>query len=165
MPPSVVRVLVMVAGAAAIAFIASDAGMSLPGGLCVFLLAVPVLWVVGWMTGATFIGRRARHLGRKVATDLDLRGRVERADAQARVEQVRLEIAELGLEVTVRSGESTHRMLYGWQRVGLVRPQADLLYVQCENEMFQLPRSAFSDAAAFEAWAHALQAALWRSLK
>jgi hypothetical protein len=153
----VTRWVVLLAGAAAVAYATQRSGVSLWGALCIFGGALPVLWVAGWLTGA---GLHMRRTVKQFEAQLDsgaLQGQVE---AGGEKEHVAFELLEGGLQVT-RAGRSP--TLVGFQRVGMQRLGPEVLVVNVEGEPFQVPRAAFPDAGAFDAFCLALQGRVWNA--
>jgi hypothetical protein len=152
----VTRWLVLLAGAAAVAFATQRAGVSLSGALCIFAGALPVLWVGGWLTGA---GLHMRRTVKQFEAQLDA-GAPPAQVSEAGGEHVAFELLEGGLQVT-RAGRAP--ALVGFQRVGMQRLGPEVLVVTVEGEPFHVPRAAFPDAGAFDAFCLELQGRVWNA--
>jgi len=150
-----VRIGAMLLGAVLSAYLTHRAGLSLNAALCVFIGAAPLLWLVSAFIGLAFGARRARVL--------------MNASAQAaRLEQsqhVLLHIGADALEVTLQQGAETESHRWPWKEVRLDRHGQEAFYLKRELDGIEVPRWAFADEAAFEAFALAAQARIWAALK
>lgn len=158
----VVRAVVAVLGAAGLAWGTQALGLSLGAGLCAFLGALPVLWVVGWLVGFAFGARQALSESKAALERGDWKAEL---DAQLVKERVRLEVSELGLRITRQpKDEPEVSELVGWTRVGLTRHGTEAAMIILQHQPFlpvQVPASAFADAAAFDAFCLAVQGHVW----
>jgi hypothetical protein len=156
------RALVVVGGAAGIAWATQRAGLALPGALCLFFGALPVLWVGGWLLGFLFQARRtAKQLSSEYGS-MDW----QQAAATATVpERVKLGVSDEGLEVT-REGS---RELIAWGRVSMNRawPTGLVLFYGATEGSAPLPDglvvpcSAFPTGEGFDDFCAAVQRQLW----
>jgi hypothetical protein len=157
------RVAFVVAGAASIAWSTQRLGIALPGALCFFFGALPVLWVGGWLFGFVVHARRsARTVAARVGST-KWQGELEAATV---TEKVKLAMSSLGLHVT-RDGVS---QVVGWPRVRMDRvdDQTLALFLAEDtglalNEGLMVPRSAFASDAAFDDFCLAMQRFLWEA--
>lgn len=155
------RVVIVVLGAAALAFATERAGLPLSAGLCVFFGALPVLWLAGFFVGALLTMRRTAMAARKAAETFDWDAELQRTRTDT--ERVTLELNNLGLRVTRRPpGSPEESDLVGWQRVSLTRLSPDAAIIGLEPHFpLTVPASAFPDAAAFDAFCLAVQQHIW----
>lgn len=151
-----VRWVAMFVGAGLIAVISHLSGLGMGGALCLFFGLLPVLWVSGWGV-ALLVGVRGV---RDVAGELDLGARMTRSVANRRVQKVRLQLGEHGIDARLDEQEVQFR----WNTVRLDRHAPDLLVIGAEDQYFEVRRSAFADEVAFETFAHAVQAGVWKAL-
>lgn len=163
----VVRAVVVLLGALAIALATQRAGVGLSAALCVFLGLLPVLWIAGWLGGFALTARRFVAQAKQGVQGLDLQAELAR---HTRSERVRLEVHAEGLRVVRRGAadqDDTHT--WPWQQVSFTRPgpQAAVLHLGAgelvlgPGELLELPASAFPDAAAFDAFCLELQGRVW----
>ncbi len=157
-----IRVIVTVAGAGALAFITARAGIPLSGALCLFLIALPGLWVGGWLLGFfTQAKRTARELNR----DMGSVHWQQELEAATTIERVKLSAASDGLTLT-RAGETKQ---LPWRSVRVERMNASTLavYLTAEelalNESLRVPAQAFASPEAFDAFCLALQRFVWEA--
>ncbi len=157
-----VRVVVVVLGAAAIAFFTQRVGIELTGALCLFLVALPVLWVGGWLLGFFSSARRAA----RQAVREEGSGRWQVALEHATItEKVKLSAASGGLLVTRSDGAQ----LVPWREVRIerVNPGALAVYLASQslamNEGLLVPRAAFASPEAFDAFCLLLQRFVWEA--
>lgn len=150
------RAVIVVLGAAALAFVTQRLGMSLGAGLCAFFGALPVLWLFGFFVGALLTMRKTAMAARGVDWSAELQKNLVS-------ERVTLEVGEPGLRVTRRLGEEHESTeLVGWQRINLTRLGPDAALIGLEPAVpISLPASAFPDAAAFDAFCLAVQGHVW----
>lgn len=157
------RGLFVVAGAASIAWSTQRLGIALPGALCFFFGALPVLWVGGWVFGFFFHARRsARTVAQRVGST-QWQGELEAATV---VEKVKLSMSSLGLHLT-RDGVA---QVVGWGRVRMDRVdgQTLALFVAEDtglalNEGLMVPRAAFPSDSAFDDFCLAMQRFIWEA--
>ncbi len=157
---TVARAVVVVLGAAGLAFVTERLGLPVTGGLCVFLGALPLLWLGGWAIGMYGTVQKTAKAAREASAGVDW----EKAlPSQLLAETVTLEIQDLGLRVTRRpEGEAETSELVGWPRVNLNRISPELALIGLEPQFpLQLPASAFPDSAGFDAFCLALQGRVW----
>ncbi len=158
------RAAFVVVGAASIAFATQRAGIPLGGALCLFFVALPVLWVGGWIFGFLFQARRA---ARKLTQHVGSTKWQDELAAATVVERIKLSVNELGLSVTNSDGTQ----LIGWNRVRIERLAAGSLAVffhtQHEglalNESLNVPGTAFSSTDAFDAFCLEMQRHVWNA--
>jgi hypothetical protein len=157
----ITRALFVIAGSASIAFAAQRLGIPVTAGLCLFFVALPVLWVGGFLIGTLFTLRKAaKELpGQPLHFDLSASNQV--------VEKVTLEVGELGLNVTRRPEQQPEAtQLIGWNRVQLARPEADAAAVWTADGLnFHVPATAFPSREAFDAFCVAVQGKIWAAQK
>ncbi|MEW5740586.1 MAG: hypothetical protein AB1938_16780 [Myxococcota bacterium] len=157
----IVRAVFVIAGALGIAFATERSGVALGAALCVFLGALPLLWVVGWLAGVLLTTRRLAVQTSKALEGLDLQAELAK---HQRVERVRLELRDDGLWLERKGvGEDESRSI-DWRKVGFTRrgPQSAVVFVG-PQDFLEIPSAAFPDAAAFDAFCLALQARVWRA--
>ncbi len=158
----ITRGIFVVIGAAAIAFITQRAGISLGGALCLFLVALPALWVGGWLFGFLFSARRA---AKRFARDVGSSGWQNELAAVTMLEKVKLSADAPGLEVTRTEGTQ----LVQWKMVRIERVDADTLAVSLGledlalNESLMVPRAAFPSAEAFDEFCLTVQRFVWEA--
>jgi hypothetical protein len=152
------RTLVLLLGSLGIAFTAQRSGLTLGGALCLFLGALPVLWVMGSFAGALFNARRL------VASAESLQHSASTEGGRA-TEHVTLELGEAHLRVLRVMGASTRDDAFHVRDVKMHRLGTDVLIVTLKNgamlEHLQVPVSAFASSAEFDAFCLELQGALW----
>lgn len=160
------RAVIVVLGAAAIAWGSQRLGLQFEGGLCLFLAALPVLWVGGWLFGFLFSFATA---ARKA--NGEIRARVGSLDwqhelAQASVmEKVSMTVLADGLEL-VRDGE---RQLVPWGALKVDRVDSNTLLVFLLNESSGLamnaalpvPSSAFASKTEWDEFCVEVQKQVW----
>jgi len=158
----ITRGIFVVIGAAAIAFITQRAGISLGGALCLFLVALPSLWVGGWLFGFLFSARR---VAKKFARDMGSSSWQGELAAVTMLEKVKLSADAPGLEVTRTEGTQ----LVDWKTVRIERVDPDTLAVSLGvedlalNESLMVPRAAFASPEAFDEFCLALQKFVWEA--
>lgn len=158
----VVRAVIVLVGAAALAFGTQRAGIPLGGALCLFFAALPVLWVGGWLVGFFTQAKRA---ARKLSSDVGSSAWQEKLKAATTIEKVKLSFNESGLTVT-RHGEER---LTGWNRVRIERINAGELAIHyhpafadfSRPEVLSLPSTAFASTEAFDEFCLAMQKFVW----
>jgi hypothetical protein len=153
----------MFGGAALIAFLTHRSGLSLDGALCVFIGLLPVLWIVSWLVGLTFGARRAATLARSAVEQAGAQGPIVRIEKLA--QHVALNVAADALEVTLKDAEQSHSHRWPWGEVQLIRQDGAAFWLHREREAIEVPRTAFADAQAFEAFALAAQARIWAAMQ
>lgn len=156
----VARAVLVVAGAAALAFVTQRLGLPLSGGLCVFFGALPVLWFVGFLVGAGLTAKKTAQAVRSGAAQVNWGEALERSTV---MERVTLEVGELGLRVTRRADDVPESSeLVGWNRVNLTRFSPDTALIRLEPGFpVAVPARVFPDAAAFDAFCLAVQGRVW----
>lgn len=157
------RAIFVLLGAAAIAWGTQRAGIELPGALCFFFGALPLLWVGGWLFGFLFQARRA---AKDVATTVGSTQWQGELQAATVVEKVRLSMSSLGLHVT----RDEASQVIGWGRVRMDRmgPGTLAVYLGEEtglalNEGLMVPRSAFGSDTAFDDFCLTMQRFIWEA--
>jgi hypothetical protein len=158
-----VRWAAMFGGAAIIAFLTHRSGLSLDGALCVFIGLLPILWITSWLAGLTFGARRVATLARSAVEQAAENGPVIRIERLA--QHVALNVATDALEVTLQDAEQSLSHRWPWGEVQLVRHDGDAFWLHREREAIEVPRTAFADAQAFEAFALAAQARIWAAMR
>lgn len=156
------RALVVLGGAAAIAWATQRAGLALPEALCFFFAALPVLWVGGWLFGFLF---QARRTARQLSSEYGSMAWQQAAAAATVREKVKLGVSAEGLAVT-REGS---RELIEWGRVSMNRAWPTgltLFYAVAEGpapfpEGLVVPCSAFPTGEGFDDFCAAVQRQLW----
>lgn len=156
------RAVFVVLGAAAIAFVTQRAGIGLNGALCLFLFALPALWVGGWLLGFLFSARRAvKTLSREMGSTA-WQGELA---ATTMLEKVKLSADARGLEVTRSEGTQMVR----WRAVRIERVDPETLAVSLGaeefalNESLMVPRAAFPSVEAFDEFCLTLQRFVWEA--
>lgn len=156
------RGVFVVLGAAAIAFFTQRAGIGLEGALCLFLFALPALWVGGWLLGFLFSARRA---ARKVAEAVGSSAWQGELAAATMLEKVKLSADAPGLEVT--RAEGTQLVRWSSVRIERVGPETLAVSLGAEelalNESLMVPRAAFPSAEAFDEFCLTLQRFVWEA--
>ncbi|MFZ5439691.1 MAG: hypothetical protein ACOZQL_06765 [Myxococcota bacterium] len=157
------RFVFLVAGAASIAWATQRLGIPLPGALCAFFGAIPLLWVGGWLFGFFVHARRSARTVAQRMGSARWQGELEAATV---IEKVRLSMSSLGLHLT-RDGVS---QVVGWARVRMERvdPSTLALFVSEDtglamNEGLLVPRSAFGSDGAFDDFCLAMQRFIWEA--
>ena len=158
------RAIFVLLGALAIAWATQRAGIELPGALCFFFGALPVLWVGGWLFGFLFQARRA---AKDVATTVGSTQWQGELEAATVVEKVKISMSSLGLHLS-RDAQS---QVIGWSRVRMDRmgPGTLALYLGEEttglalNEGLMVPRSAFSSDTTFDDFCLTMQRFIWEA--
>jgi hypothetical protein len=159
------RVVFLVAGAGLIAFATQRAGMELQTGLCLFVVALPLLWVGGWLWGFLFsFIVHARKAKGEVQARIGSTSWQQELESVTVVEKVKLRVIAEGLEC-VRDGAAE---LVAWSRVKMDRVDAKTLalFVRDEsglalNETLPVPRNAFASDEAFDAFCLEVQKHVW----
>lgn len=156
----VARAVLVVLGAAALAFVTQRLGLPLSGGLCVFFGALPVLWIVGFLVGAGLTAKKTAQAVRTGAAQVNWGEALERSTV---MERVTLEVGELGLRVTRRAADQPESSaLVGWNRVSFTRVTPDMALLGLDpGEPVSVPARAFPEAAAFDAFCLAVQGRVW----
>jgi hypothetical protein len=158
-----VRWVAMTAGAAVIAYLTHRSGLSLDGALCVFMGLLPILWIMGWFAGLSFGARRVATVVRAsgpTASPAQLLARIPRHS-----QHVALSVATDALEVTLRDAEASQSHRWPWREVQLIRQDQDAFWLHREHDSIEVPRTAFADGQAFEAFALAAQARIWAAMR
>jgi hypothetical protein len=150
-----VRAIIVVAGAAGLAYATQRLGMPVAAGLCVFLGALPILWIIGFFAGAFLSLGTLRGVVKEAAEN------PERITAYK--EQVALEVGEQALTVKRhRYGADASIDQIAWNMVQLIRQGGSIAVLHYGGGLHvQLPASAFPDAAAFDAFCLAVQERIW----
>ena len=162
------RAVFVVTGAALIAFGSQRMGMELQGGLCLFIAALPILWVGGWLFGFLF--------------SFMLHARKAKGHIQARVgsmnwqdELVKHSVMERVKMVVLADGLELHRdaekQVVPWAAIKLDRVDAKTVAVYllnetsglALNEAIPVPRSAFASDEAFDAFCLEAQKHVWEA--
>jgi hypothetical protein len=127
-------------------------------GLCIFLVALPVLWLVGFLLGSAVM---VREFAKTVAPGAA--GAALDLQAHTHLERLSLEILDAGLQVTRRAeGEPDASQLVAWNQLAFTRLGAQMSRIDlATGEMLELPASAFPDASAYDAFCLALQGKVW----
>jgi hypothetical protein len=158
---TVTRALLVVAGSALIAFGAQRLGIPVGAGLCLFFVALPALWVGGFLIGTLFTVRKvAREMpGQPIRLDFSTSNQV--------VEKVTLEVGELGLNVTRRpEAQAESTQLIGWNRVQLGRHHPEQASIFTADGLhFDVPATAFPSRETFDAFCVAVQGKIWAAQK
>lgn len=158
----VVRAVVVVVGALAVAFATQRGGLSLTTALCVFVGVLPVLWIAGWLGGFLLSARRlaAQARGAGLAIE-EFEAEVRR---RTRTERVRLEVRDDGLFVERRGELENGARTVPWREVHFTRPGPGGAIVQLSPlELLEVPATAFAEPSAFDAFCLAVQARVWRA--
>lgn len=158
------RGIFVLLGALAIAWATERAGIELPGAICFYFGALPVLWVGGWLFGFLFQARRA---AKDVATTMGSTQWQGELSAATVVEKVKLSMTSLGLNIT----HGAETQVVGWPRVRMERmgPDGLVVFVNQDggglamNEAMQVPRSAFSSDSAFDDFCLTMQRFIWEA--
>ncbi|MGV3624236.1 MAG: hypothetical protein ACO1OB_25685 [Archangium sp.] len=158
----IVRAVIVLLGAASIAFGTQRAGIPLGGALCLFFGALPVLWIGGWLIG--FI-TQARRAARKLNANVGSSEWQAKLKAATTIEKVKLSFNESG--ITVTRHETTK--LTGWNRVRIERINAGELAIHYQPEfadtsrpeLLNLPSSAFPTTEAFDTFCLEMQKLVW----
>lgn len=152
---TIVRAVVVVVGAAGLAWATQRLGMPVVAGLCVFFAALPVLWLVGFFAGALLTVRSMAGAVREAALD--------RGPRDDLVEKIGLEVGEEALTVTRKRGTEAAQIEQApWSAVHLNRPAPELAMLMLgAGQAIQVPASAFADAAAFDAFCLKVQERIW----
>lgn len=159
---TIARGVLVVTGAAALAWVTQRSGQPLGVGLCAFFGALPLLWFAGWLVGALFTVRKAARSAAKTMQTIDW----QKAIAENTVaEQVTLQVLELGLQVSREPlGASASTELFGWQRVHFDRHGHQMVFIGLEGgEALSVPATAFADGATFDAFCLSVQAHVWEA--
>lgn len=162
------RVGFLIVGAGAIAWATQRAGMELKAGLCLFLAALPVLWVGGWLFGFLFsFFVHARRAKGDVEVRVGSTGWQQELESVTVIEKVKLLVRGDGLE-TIRDGGPAE--LVPWSRVKMDRVDAKTLALFVRdasglalNETLPVPRAAFSSDDAFDAFCLEVQKHVWEA--
>ncbi|MEW6435294.1 MAG: hypothetical protein AB1730_27690 [Myxococcota bacterium] len=158
----VVRAVVVVVGALAVAFATQRGGLPLPTALCVFAGVLPVLWIAGWFGGFVLSARRLAAQARGAVAAL---GESE-ADVRRRAhaERVRLEVRDDGLLIERRGELENVARTVPWREVRFSRPGPGGAILQLGPfELLEVPAAAFAEPSAFDAFCLAVQAQVWRA--
>lgn len=155
---TIARAVLVVTGAAALAWVTQRSGQPLGVGLCAFFGALPILWLAGWLVGALISVRKA---ARSVQA-IDWKKAI---DEHTVAEQVTLQVLELGLQVSrERSNVPASTELFGWQRVQFERHGHHTAFIGLEgSEPFSVPATAFPDGEAFDAFCLSVQGRVWEA--
>lgn len=162
------RVGFLIVGAAAIAWATERAGMEFKSGLCLFVVALPVLWVGGWLFGFLFsFFVHARKAKGDVQVQVGSTNWQNELASVTVVEKVKLLVRADGLE-TIRNGVTE---LVAWSRVKMDRVDSKTLalFVRDDvsglalNETLPVPRAAFSSDEAFDAFCLEVQKHVWEA--
>lgn len=147
------RALFVLAGALALAWGTTQAGIALPNALCLFFGALPVLWVGGWFFG--FVLQSRRTALQVVRTSQGTEVRIGNQPATV-AERVKLSVAKSGLVLT-RGGQAQP---LDWKQVHVARTGPEQLLVHLGHaqqvsalqfqEVLAVPASAFASADAFD---------------
>lgn len=158
----VVRAVVVVVGALAIAFATQRGGLPLTTALCVFVGVLPVLWLIGWFGGFLLSARKLASQARGPVAALDeLEADVRR---RVRAERVRLEVRDDGLLIERRGEVENDTRTLPWRQVQFSRPgPGGAIFQLGPLELLEVPATAFADTAAFDAFCLAVQARVWRA--
>ncbi|MFT3706532.1 MAG: hypothetical protein QM817_02580 [Archangium sp.] len=164
------RVVFLIAGAATIAFATQRAGMELQTGLCLFVVALPLLWVGGWLWGFlfSFIMHARKAKGGNLEARVGSTSWQQELESVTVIEKVKLVVQADGLHC-VREGASPE--LVPWSRVKMDRVDAKTLalFVRDDvsglalNETLPVPRSAFVSDEAFDAFCLEVQKHVWEA--
>lgn len=159
---TVARTVLVVMGAAALAWVTQRSGQPLGVGLCAFFGALPLLWFAGWVVGALFTVRTAARSAAKTMQTIDWQKAI---DENTVAEQVTLQVLELGLQVGREgAGVPPTSELFGWQRVDFERHGQHLAFISLEGrEPLSVPASAFAHAEAFDAFCLSVQGHVWEA--
>lgn len=159
---TIARGVLVVAGAAALAWVTQRSGQPLGVGLCAFFGALPLLWFAGWVVGALFSVRAAARAAAKTMERIDWQKAI---DDNTVLEQVTVQVLETGLQVSRElQGASASTALFGWQRVQFDRHGPALAFIGLEGgEPLSVPASAFSDGATFDAFCLSVQGRVWEA--
>lgn len=158
------RGVFVLVGALGIAWGTERAGIELPGAICFYFGALPVLWVGGWLFGFLFQARRA---ARDVATSVVSTKWQGELEAVTVVEKVKLSMTSMALNIT----HGNEVQVIGWPRVRMERmgPEGLVVFVSQDggglamNEAMQVPRSAFASDTAFDDFCLAMQRFIWEA--
>ena len=158
------RAVFVLVGALGIAWATERAGIALPGALCFFFGALPVLWVGGWLFGFLFQARRA---AKAVAGKVGSTQWLGELAAVTVVEKVKLSMSAIGLHIT----RDQDTQVIGWARVRMDRmgPATLAVFMNDEpsglamNEGMMVPRAAFGSDTAFDDFCLAMQRFIWES--
>lgn len=156
------RGVLVVFGAAGLAWVTQRSGQPVGVGLCAFFGALPLLWLAGWVVGALFTVRRAARSAAKTMQTIDWQKAIEENTI---AEQVTVQVLELGLQVGREPpGAPPSSELFGWQRVHFDRHGHQMVFIGLEGgEPLSLPASAFADGATFDAFCLSVQAHVWEA--
>jgi len=159
---TIARAVLVVSGAAALAWVTQRSGQPLGVGLCAFFGALPLLWFAGWILGALFTVRTAGRSAAKTMQAIDWQKALEENTV---VEQVTLQVLELGLQVSREpQGASSSTEVFGWQRVHFERHGHQAVFIALEGaEPLTVPSAAFSDGSVFDAFCLSVQAHVWEA--
>ncbi|MBL8934225.1 MAG: hypothetical protein JNM69_06720 [Archangium sp.] len=159
---TIARGVLVVSGAAALAWVTQRSGQPLGAGLCAFFGALPLLWFAGWVVGALFSVRAAARAAAKTMERIDWQKAI---DENTIAEQVTLQVLETGLQVSREpQGASSSSELFGWQRVQFERHGHHMAFIGLEaGEPLSVPATAFSDGAAFDAFCLSVQGQVWEA--
>lgn len=152
--------VVLVTGAALLAWVTQRLGLPLPGAVCAFMGFLPVLYVAGWFFGFFVMARRAAE---------DLSGRAASAASAAPggeevAERITLRPQAQGLAVRRRGeGAADEERLVGWERIAMSRlgAEAVLLVFDGGEDQLTVPAAAFASPEAFDAFCLGLQGRIW----
>lgn len=158
----VVRAVVVVAGALAVAFATQRGGLPLTTALCVFVGVLPVLWIAGWFGGFLLSARKLAAQAKGAVAALDeLEADVRR---RSRSERIRLEVRDDGLFVERRGELENDARTVPWRDVHFSRPgPAGAIFQLGPLELLEVPAGAFAEPSAFDAFCLAVQARVWRA--
>lgn len=156
------RGVLVVCGAAGLAWVTQRSGQPVGVGLCAFFGALPLLWLGGWVVGALFTVRKAARSAAKTMQTIDWQKAIEENTI---AEQVTVQVLELGLQVGRElAGAPASTELFGWQRVQFERHGHQLAFLALEGrEPLSVPASAFPTAEAFDAFCLSVQAHVWEA--
>lgn len=162
------RIGFLIVGAGVIAWATERAGMELKSGLCLFVVALPALWVGGWLFGFLFsFFVHARRAKGDVQVQVGSTNWQNELASVTEIEKVKLLVRADGLE-TIRNGVTE---LVAWSRVKMDRVDSKTLalFVRDDvsglamNETLPVPRAAFSSDEAFDAFCLEVQKHVWEA--
>lgn len=156
------RGVLVVGGAAGLAWVTQRSGQPIGVGLCAFFGALPLLWLAGWVVGALFTVRTAARSAANAMKGIDWQ---KALDENTVAEQVTMQVLALGLQVGRASpGAPDSSALFGWQRVHFERQGHHTAFIGLEgSEPLSVPATAFVHAEAFDAFCLSVQAHVWEA--
>jgi len=163
------RVVIVLLGAASIAWSTQRLGLEFGTSLCLFIGALPVLWVLGWLFGMAVsmlwhVRRtKQKHLRVQVGS-MNWQNELEQVTV---VEKVKMAVTGEGLKLTRDGAEQ----LVPWAAVKVDRVDAKTFAVfllnevsgLAMNEALPVPRSAFASDDSFDGFCLEVQKHVWEA--